>query len=281
MTTATPPKLPSDMNRDLNRDLKHEVDAWRAEKDRQMQGPESPLAFAGRLQLQPGHNTLGSAADDGLKLESLGLPEHVLDLYVQDVRVQLKVLVPMVALNGQPVEQAYLQPGDAVEVGPVRLVYQGGLGVTLFDRSRPTALSYRGLKYLPLDAHYRVPATFEPAAAGKTLILETTQNDTRELPFRGVLRFTLQGKALSLEGFQLGDNPDLFVIFRDATSGKETYGAGRFLWVKAPINGTAVVDFNLAWNPLCAYADGYSCPLAPPENRLSVPIPVGEAPYHH
>ena len=70
------------------------------------------------------------------------------------------------------------------------------------------------------------------------------------------------------------------MIFRDATSGKETYGAGRFLWVKAPVDGKTTVDFNQAWNPLCAYSDAYNCPLAPPENRLTIPIPVGEAPYH-
>jgi uncharacterized protein (DUF1684 family) len=165
-------------------------------------------------------------------------------------------------------------------VGPIHLVYQGNRDFTVYDIGRPEVLNYRGLHYLPLDAHYRVPATFEPATAGKTLVLETTQHQQRELTLLGVLHFTLSGQALSLEGFKLGDNPNLFVIFRDGTSGTKTYGAGRFLWVKAPVDGKTVVDFNLAWNPLCAYSDAYNCPLAPPENRLAIPIPVGEAPYH-
>jgi len=96
------------------------------------------------------------------------------------------------------------------------------------------------------------------------------------------LQLNLPQRAFTLEGFQLGDRPnDLFVVFKDATSGDTTYGAGRFLWVKGTTDGKTVVDFNQAWNPLCAYSDGYNCPLAPPENRLSIPIPVGEAPYGH
>ena len=265
----------------ISQDMKREIDAWRAEKDHEMQAPDSPLAHAGRHQLQPGHNTLGSGADDSLRITSPGLPAHALDLLVQDVRVQLQALLPIVALNGQPVDQAYLRPDDSIDVGPIHLVYQGRQTVTVFDHAQPKVLEYQGLHYLPVDARYRVSATFEPAEAGKTLILETTQNDRRELPFKGVLRFTVAGHATSLDGFQLGDRQDLFVIFRDATSGKETYGAGRFLWVKAPQNGKTIVDFNLAWNPLCAYSDGYNCPLAPPENRLTIPIPVGEASYHH
>jgi uncharacterized protein (DUF1684 family) len=268
MTTALPPEM------------KRELDDWRAEKDRELRAPNSPLAYLGRFVLEAGHNTLGSGAGDRLKLERPGVPEHALDLVVQDSRVELQALLPVVALNGQPVDRAQLRMGDTVDVGPIHLEIQGGPAISLYDSSRAEAIGYHGLKYLPVDPHYRVHATFEPAAAGKTLILETTQHDRRELSLRGVLHFTLAGKELALEGFQLGANPDLFVIFRDATSGKESYGAGRFLWVKAPLDGKTTVDFNRAWNPLCAYSDAYNCPLAPPENRLSVRIPVGEAPFH-
>jgi uncharacterized protein (DUF1684 family) len=268
MTSAIPP------------DLKHDLDRWRAEKDHELRAPDSPLAYVGRIRFETGHNTLGSGADDRLKYASPGVPEHALDVVAEGSTVELVALLPVVSLNGQPVERAILRGNDAIDVGPLHLVYQGGAAATLYDSSRPEAIAYHGLKYLPVDPHYRVPATFEPAAAGKTLILETTQHDRRELQLRGVLHFKLAGQELSLEGFQLGSNPDLFVIFRDGTSGKESYGAGRFLWVKTPVDSKTTVDFNLAWNPLCAYSDGYNCPLAPPENRLSVRIPVGEAPYH-
>jgi uncharacterized protein (DUF1684 family) len=269
MTAAIPPEM------------KRDVDSWRAEKDREMRAPDSPFAYAGRIDLKDGSHLLGSGPDDRLRFTTPGVPEHALALIAQDVRVQLKALVAMVALNGQPVTEAYLKTDDTVDVGPLHLVYQGDRDFMVYNLGRPEALSYRGLHYLPLNAHYRMPATFEPAAAGKTLILETSQHSQKELPLVGVLHFTLDGHSLSLEGFRLGERPnDLFVIFRDATSGTKTYGAGRFLWVKAPVGGKTVIDFNLAWNPLCAYSDAYNCPLAPPENRLAIPIPVGEAPYH-
>jgi uncharacterized protein (DUF1684 family) len=71
----------------------------------------------------------------------------------------------------------------------------------------------------------------------------------------------------------------LFLPFRDATSGSETYGAGRYLDLEAPGNGTVTIDFNLAYNPFCAYRSSYSCALAPTENWLTVPIEAGELAY--
>jgi uncharacterized protein (DUF1684 family) len=261
--------------------MKAEVDAWRAGKDREMRGPDSPLAYVGPRVLPPGHNVLGSGADDSLRFDSPGLPAHALDLVVRDVRIHLTPLLPLVALNGQPAIEADLKPGDRIEVGPLE-VRVGGRGmVVIYDHARPEMLSYQGLHYLPLDARYRVTATVEPAPPGKTLILETTQHQQRELPLKGIVHFNLDGQDLSLEGFQLDRPNDLFVVFKDATSGDKTYGAGRFLWVRGPVDGKTSIDFNLAWNPLCAYSDGYNCPLAPPENRLKIPIPVGEAPYGH
>src|SRR5262249_53010760 len=157
-------------------DMKHDVDAWRAEKDREMRAPDSPFAYAGHLALEAGHNVLGSAADDRLRFTTLGVPEHALDLVAQDVRVQLNSLVPMVTLNGQPVTEAYLRPNDLIDVGPIHLVVQGNRDLTAYDLGRPEVLDFKGLHYLPLDPHYRVPATFEAASEGKTLILETTQH---------------------------------------------------------------------------------------------------------
>lgn len=279
-TAASPATSTAEPSAELLRELA----SWRAEKDREMRGPQSPLIYVGPRRLSPGSHSLGSGATDELQFLRPGLPEHALDLVVQDVRLKLVPRLPLVALNGQPVAAGTsidLKPGDGLEVGPLEVRYQGNATVTINDQSRPERLAYTGLHYLPTDARYRVVASFEPAAVGRTLILETSQHQQRQLALKGTLHFSLLGQPLTLEGFALSDRPDdLFVIFRDGTNGKETYGAGRFLWVKAPVNGEAIVDFNQAWNPLCAYSDGYNCPLAPPENRLTVPIPVGEAPYH-
>lgn len=260
-----------------------EIEAWRAEKDRELRGPDSPLGYVGPRTLQPGHHLLGSGAQTDLRFESPGVPEIALDFLAQDVRLRLIPALPLVALNGEPSSEADLRPGDRVGVGPLEIRYQGhgpaGAMISIRDQSRPALLAYRGLHYLPVDPRYRVEATFEPAVPGQTLTLETTQHQQRQLPLRGTLHFTILGQKLSLQGFALDRPGDLFVVFRDGSSGQQTYGAGRFLWVKGPIDGKTTVDFNLAWNPLCAYSTGYNCPLAPPANRLRLPIPVGEASY--
>ncbi len=263
----------------LPKDAAQELQAWRAEKDREMLGPGSPLAYVGPRKLEAGHNVFGSGPDDNQRFDRPGLPPRALDLYVQDVRVRLIPLLPIVALNGQPAVEVLLRPGDRVEVGPLDIRIRGPGEVVILDQARPERLAYKGLHYLPTDGRYRVPATVESIPSGKTLTLDTTQHQQRQLQLKGIVHFQLSGQRFSLEGFQLDRPEDLFVVFKDATSGKETYGPGRFLWVRAPPDGQTVIDFNQAWNPLCAYSDGYNCPLAPPENRLTIAIPVGEAPY--
>jgi uncharacterized protein (DUF1684 family) len=264
-----------------NAEAKTELDAWRAEKDAEMRGPDSPLGRSAPLFLRPGLSRVGSDPSDQVRFESAGVPASAFELLLDGNRLTLRPLVPLVALNGQPATPAVLKPGDLVEVGPLMLRYQGGNVLSVQNAANPALLAYRGLHYLPVDWHYRVEATFEPAVTGKTLVLDTTTGGNRELPLKGVLHFQLFGKPYTLEGFLLGDRPDdLFVIFRDAGNGTKTYGAGRFLWVKGPVEGRTVVDFNQAWNPLCSYSDGFNCPLAPPENRLPVEVPVGEANYH-
>jgi len=264
-----------------SREAQAEVNAWRAQKDAEMRAADSPLGRRTPIVLRPGVNRLGSAPDDALHFDGAGLPAHALELDLQGNQLRLVALLPLVALNGQPAAgPTLLKPGDRVEVGPLALRYEGGNVLSVQDAAKPELLAYKGLHYLPIDWRYRVEATFEPALSDRALRLETTAGGERDLPLKGVLHFELLGHPCTLDGFTLGDSPDLFVIFRDTTNGTKSYGAGRFLWVKAPVGGRATVDFNQAWNPLCAYSDGFNCPLAPPENRLAVAVPVGEAPYH-
>lgn len=134
--------------------------------------------------------------------------------------------------------------------------------------------SFRGLRYYPPDPALRVPATFEPAREPRRIVMATSTGDDKEYLDAGLLRFTLDGKDLTLRGYLSEARPDeLFVPFRDATSGTETYGAGRYLEVPLPVRE---IDLNFAYNPFCAYSEAYSCPLPPPENWLKVPVRAGE-----
>jgi uncharacterized protein (DUF1684 family) len=113
-------------------------------------------------------------------------------------------------------------------------------------------------------------------------------SDGRERPFErfALLHFTIEGQPVQLTGYRAaGDDDDaLFIPFRDTLAGKESYGAGRYLDVEPPHHHGGeehiVLDFNLAYNPYCAYNESYSCPIPPRENTLPVAIRAGERVYH-
>jgi uncharacterized protein (DUF1684 family) len=141
---------------------------------------------------------------------------------------------------------------------------------------------FAGLEYFPFDPAGRVLADVVPAERRR---YEVPSSDGATMAFEriGVARFALGGDACELELYWLlAYGGGLFVPFADTTAGAETYGAGRYLLdtVKGADLGTAggrlVLDFNLAYNPSCSYDPRWSCPLAPPPNRLAIAVRMGE-----
>ncbi len=112
-------------------------------------------------------------------------------------------------------------------------------------------------------------------ADGSVVRVQTSDGADREYRRTGTVSFTVGGADVTLTLYSTGQ-PGYFVPFRDATSGKQTYGAGRYLDLQPNDDGTVTIDFNYAYNPFCAYNDAYSCPLPPVENWLQVPIEAGE-----
>jgi uncharacterized protein (DUF1684 family) len=157
----------------------------------------------------------------------------------------------------------------------------------LFERSHQSPLpherrhDFAGLVYFPPDASYRLPELrLEPLDASGTapFPIDTSDERSRTAYRLGRLRFTLAGRALTLTAYRVGEatSDALFVPFRDATSGVQTYGAGRYLDIEPEADGTYTLDFNEAYHPYCVYSDSYSCPLPPAENHLPVRIEAGE-----
>jgi uncharacterized protein (DUF1684 family) len=139
---------------------------------------------------------------------------------------------------------------------------------------------YPGLNYFAPDQRYRIEGlTLAPELdPTNTTEIVTSDGKTREAWRVGTLEFDVPGGHATLAGYAFEPGPveELFVPFRDATSGKETYGAGRYLDLEPEDDGTYALDFNLAYNPWCAYAPQYSCPLPPSENWLPLRIEAGE-----
>ncbi len=141
---------------------------------------------------------------------------------------------------------------------------------------------FRGLRYFEPDPSFRFEAKLQRHRK-ETSVVMTTSDGTRQL-FNDVGRFDLVvgGRPVSLQAYQSAEreDPNLFIPFRDATSGKETYGAARYLDMRVEHDDNYLVDFNYAYNPYCAYSEGYVCPLPPAENWLKVAILAGEKKYH-
>lgn len=148
--------------------------------------------------------------------------------------------------------------------------------------------AFTGLPYFPVDPALRFAGLrLEPYTGGEPSTFQIPTSDGRLRPAHraGILAFELGGDRRSLTGYTFdGDNGDgdgddagaLFVPFLDATSGTETYGAGRYLDIEPEADGTYTLDFNVAYHPSCVYDVRYSCPLTPAENRLSIRIEAGE-----
>jgi uncharacterized protein (DUF1684 family) len=135
------------------------------------------------------------------------------------------------------------------------------------------------LRYYPPDPNYSVPAVLRLTDQRPVFDMPTSTGTLRRMQRVGVLEFTLEGQAMSLAAFVPDGTQqieELFVPFADATTGSETYPAGRYLDLYPTATGIYTIDFNLAYNPSCAYNEKYECPYPPPSNRLKVAVRAGE-----
>ncbi|MDH3500030.1 MAG: DUF1684 domain-containing protein [Acidimicrobiia bacterium] len=139
-------------------------------------------------------------------------------------------------------------------------------------------LDWRGLSYFEPLADLVFDLPIDPGD-GSELSVQMSDGQIRAYRRAGHITFEVEGDRVRLTLLEMDGHDRLFVPFRDSTSGKETYGAGRYLDVTPRGDGTVTTDFNYAYNPYCAYDDAYSCPLPPAENRLRVPIRAGERSY--
>ncbi|MFC3478921.1 DUF1684 domain-containing protein [Halobacterium litoreum] len=141
---------------------------------------------------------------------------------------------------------------------------------------------FDGLDYFELDPEFRVVARFSEVDSPQEVDLETTQGPPAKYERVAVLGFDMDGDHHTLDAYRVEGEDSLFVPFTDTTNGAETYGRGRYLDVAAPDADTGdeiALDFNLAYNPFCAYSDNFSCALPTDANDLPVAVRAGERDY--
>jgi hypothetical protein len=139
--------------------------------------------------------------------------------------------------------------------------------------------AFAGLSYFPENPDLRLDVVVDPFPEQTPIEMQTSTGSTQTYSRFGRLTFTVDGQEAALTVYSDGDS--FFLPFADALAGAETYLAGRYLEPEETAAGTLLVDFNLAYNPYCAYNDAWSCPITPPENRLRVPIRAGERLFEH
>ena len=138
--------------------------------------------------------------------------------------------------------------------------------------------AFAGLNYFPERADLALNLQLDESGpgVGETVDLPTSDGKTKSFSRAGRIRLEVDSVPVELAVLKDSDRGSLFIPFRDASAGGETYGLGRYLEPQARPDGTLEVDFNYAYNPFCAYGEGWSCPIPPEENRLAVTIAAGE-----
>lgn len=156
--------------------------------------------------------------------------------------------------------------------------------VLVHDRDAPQRAGFPGVTWFPVDARQIVKAVFEAQSPREPMLLQTSRGVSKTLYVAGVASFERDGVSASLRVFAYSSEPQpgepMLIPFRDATSGTQSYAAGRYLELEAPTGATVVLDFNRAINPLCAYSEHYNCPMPPSFNVLPFAVAAGaQAPH--
>jgi len=280
-------------------DWQKETAAWREQHAAELQKPDGWLALAGLEWLDPGDNSFGSASDNKIHMPA-GAPAHLGVLHVAGDEVTLN---PPAAgfpqgflIDGKPAQSRPLHVDPDHDKNDPRMTV-GALNFYVIKRGERFALrikdaksaaltGFHGLKWYPPNAKYRVTARWIPYSPQKTLTIATLIGTSYPAQIPGSAEFTLDGKIYRLD--PILEDPavaKLFFVLRDTTSASTTYGACRFLYTAFPVPGLdkagdLVLDFNRLENPPCAYTPYATCPLPPKQNRLPIPLPVGERRYH-
>jgi len=245
------------------------------------------VSIAGLHFLEPGTHSVGRGIKNDIVLTA-SVPDTIGRLVVKGTSIKY-VLAPSInaSVKGEPVKGSVMlkeegkPPSPEVVIGEVRLVaHLSGerLSLRVRDPNGPLARDFRGFSWFPIESQHRVTGKFIPDAEPSKKQVLNTFNDVDTYTTEGVIEFTLQGQTLRLRPFTTRPKR-FYIVFRDASAGKETYETARFLYADLKDDGTTVLDFNEAYNPPCSFNPYTTCPIPLKENVLPVKILAGEKAY--
>jgi uncharacterized protein (DUF1684 family) len=246
--------------------------AWQQARHDELAAPDSWLGLAGLFWLAPGVNRVGSGADALVCLPDG--PAYLGDLLWQDGGL---TWLP-VAGPARELQTDRSGPPSVIEVGDWAFFVvdrEGRLAARLRDRAWAAKAPFAGLAYFEFDPAWQIAAHWQALSPPITMEVPNVSGDLKVVEVAWQAVFELAGQTVRLLPMAVGES-EIFFVFRDRTSGKESYGAGRFLKTAPAVDGRIALDFNRAYNPPCAFTPFATCPLPPPENWLPFPVTAGE-----
>ena len=262
-----------------------EIEAWRAQHEADYR--RAWVTIAGLHFLDPGAQTAGSGADSDIVLPPpvpATLGSFVLE--GQTVRFEPTPGADVTLKDARVTEPVVLKDdgsgsADQLTSGTVKMaVHVSGerRSLRVWDPEGPLARGFKGFTWFPIQLDQRVTGRFIPDADPRTVRVTNTFGDLDTFTTEGVVEFSLGGRTLRLRPFTTRPKR-FYIVFKDASSGAETYEAARFLYADLGGDGSVVLDFNQAYNPPCAFNPYTTCPIPLPENRLPVKVLAGERAY--
>ncbi|NNF06329.1 MAG: DUF1684 domain-containing protein [Candidatus Eisenbacteria bacterium] len=271
-----------------------EVVTWQKERLERLTSDTGWLTIAGFYWLEPGKNTIGAAPDNMVLLPEGSGPAHAGVLWLDQgeagdqVRLELhdgvKGMIEDEVVGQDRMLTADIPgPADKVTVGRVTfwVIKRGGkLAIRMRDPECNLRKEFVGLTHFPIEQSYQAKGKFIPYKEPKTVASPNVMGYESETQIYGRVEFQMKGQTFVLEP-NMDDLEDdtLFFVFGDETTGKETYGGGRFLYASVAEDGSVVLDFNKAYNPPCAFNPWTTCERPRKENMLPITVRAGEKAY--
>jgi uncharacterized protein (DUF1684 family) len=265
-----------------------EINEWDAKRVNSLKKDDGWLNLVGRFWLEKGESTFGSAKDNDIVVESSKLPEHIGSFLFTDTVVTFKAKDGVEVLhNGTPVKEIVLiddQKKDitVLQIGSIKfnLIIRDTLyGIRFRDLNSDLVKNFKGAERFPINESWKITAKFEAYNPVKEIDVPNVLGQISKEKCPGAVVFERDGKTHRIDAVDEGEDK-LFLIIADQTSGEETYGGGRFMYVNKPDStGTILLDFNKAYNPPCVFTKYATCPLPPLQNYLKLRIEAGEKVY--
>jgi uncharacterized protein (DUF1684 family) len=264
-----------------------EIETWRQQRVERLRGPTGWLTLVALDWLKEGRNTLGSAPDNSIVLASW--PAHLGTVVLDKGKATITIdKLADATIDGEKKTDAVLiddskENKTVVATGNVSfyLVERGArFGLRVKDSEAPTRLNFVGLDYFDIDPGWRIEAKWEAYDPPRIVEEPNVLGEFEKVVVPGAAVFERDGKTIRVEPvIETPGDVNLYLVFADRTSGKETYGAARFVYTEPPKDGKVIIDFNKAYNPPCVFTPYATCTLPTQQNRLDVRVTAGEKKY--